>query len=283
MYFFDLTCSQRWKERTSEVIDLRVDDPNAVHCMIQYFYSLMYPSGADNGDSARTAAVSKTAFHTIPSDNYIHLTKQDFVDKSGRVNTSYLNTVEDTLMEEEENLQRTTTVSSDTGNVQQTSSAKYSRDLKLGRLHQDLLVYALSEKYGIPDLKKQAAHHFDQELQQTEMTIDVFDIIGEVYLTTPSQDRGLRDMVVAKVYGEVQHWVKDQQFMKTLSCEGDFCTDLLAYTVKEDLKRYEAALANIDHPGYCGKCQATLILKRWVSRRKNVNIEKYCAKCDPWH
>lgn len=54
--------------------------------------------------------------------------------------------------------------------------------------------------------------------------------------------------------------------MRTLSYEGDFCADLLAYTVKEDRKQYEAVLANIQHPGYCGQCQATLILKRSVSR-----------------
>ena len=38
--------------------------------------------------------------------------------------------------------------------------------------------------------------------------------------------------------------------MEMARSEGDFSADLLAYTVRENLKQYEAALATIQHPGY---------------------------------
>jgi hypothetical protein len=38
--------------------------------------------------------------------------------------------------------------------------------------------------------------------------------------------------------------------------EGDFSADLLVYAVEENKKQYAAALATIEHPGYCNHCQA---------------------------
>ena len=102
-------------------------------------------------------------------------------------------------------------------------------------------------------------------------------------MTTP-RDLVLRDIVTARIYGEIQHWVQNEEFMAMLRGEGEFATDLLSYTVKESLKQHEATLATIQHPGYCDTCQATLVVKRLTSKsRKNVSVQKYCAKCEPWH
>lgn len=229
-----------------------------------------------------TAVASEEAIRNIPSGDHIHIAKQEAVDNLVQTDTSDSIEVEDGLVRAEEDLQGGHKASSATGSDRQMSFTEESREMALGRLHQDLLVYAMGEKYGIPDLKSKAAHHFDKQLQQIEITTDLFVIIQEVYSTTPSQDRGLRDIVVARVYGEIQFWVKEVQFMTTMSCGGDFCADLLAYTVEEDRKQYEAALASIEHPGYCHQCQATLILKRWLSKKRNVQVIKYCARCEPW-
>jgi hypothetical protein len=70
--------------------------------------------------------------------------------------------------------------------------------------------------------------------------------------------------------------------METLRGKADFGMDLLSYTVKENLKQHEATLATIQHPGYCSSCQANLVLKRWLSKRRNVTVKKYCARCEPW-
>lgn len=119
-------------------------------------------------------------------------------------------------------------------------------------------------------------------LEDADLTVEVFSIIRGVSSMTMTQDRVLRDIVTAKFYGEIQHWVQDKEFMETLCDEGDFCADLLSYTIKENLKQYEATVAAIQHPGYCNVCQATLVLKRWVSKRKNVTVKKYYARCEPW-
>ena len=83
------------------MIDLRKDDPNAVHCMIQCFYTLMYPNDADIDDSARTTAVSENTLNSLPSGNDIRLAKQEVVDNSGRANTSHHTEVENALEGEE--------------------------------------------------------------------------------------------------------------------------------------------------------------------------------------
>jgi hypothetical protein len=56
------------------------------------------------------------------------------------------------------------------------------------------------------------------------------------------------------VYGEIQHCVIDDQFMALVTCEGDFYADILAYTVKENLKQCEVALTSVEHLGYCDQC-----------------------------
>jgi hypothetical protein len=62
---------------------------------------------------------------------------------------------------------------------------------------------------------------------------------------TMTQDRVLRDIVTAKFYGEIQHWVQDKEFMEMLRDEGDFCADLLSYTIKENLKRGRWAIRRL--------------------------------------
>lgn len=149
-------------------------------------------------------------------------------------------------------------------------------------LDQDLQVYVLGDKYGIPDLKRKAAQHFEKVLEHVDLTVEVFTIIRGVYSLTIPQDRVLRDSVTARIYSEIQHWVQDKEFMELLRGESEFCMDVLSYTVKENSKQHKAILATIPHPGYCNICQATLVVKRWTSKRRNVSVKKYCTGCEPW-
>jgi len=165
----------------------------------------------------------------------------------------------------------------DESNVGQSAA---TCDVTLSLLDQDLHVHVLGEKYGIPDLKKKAAQHFEKVLEGADSILEVFSIIRGVYSMTMTQDQVLRDIVTAKFYGEIQHWVQDKEFMETLRDEGDFCADLLSCIIKENLKQYEATVATIQHPCYCNVCQATLVLKRWVSKRKNVTVKKYSLLCE---
>jgi hypothetical protein len=143
-------------------------------------------------------------------------------------------------------------------------------------------VYAIADKYGVEGLKSLAQHKFEVRLHEIDLETDVFAVINEVYSSTPNSDRRLRDLIVAKMYSEIKFWVMQEAFLNCFHHSSDFCKDLFQYTVHKDFENYEAAIANISHPGYCESCQATLVLRRTVSRRKNVHVDKYCAKCDPW-
>lgn len=66
--------------------------------------------------------------------------------------------------------------------------------------------------------------------------------MGQIYgritnYAMPPHDRGLRDIVVARVHGEIQYWVLEKQLMAGLSSAADFCADLLSYTVKNGQER----------------------------------------------
>lgn len=242
------------KENTTREIDLRNDDPSAVDSMIHYFYTLVYPDEVDFHDPVTLAANAESKDHPQEEDRSAEAT--------------------DSIPESQSQVVQT--------NEAPPDSIDKSQELVQRHLHKDLLVYALADKYGVTDLKEKAARHFDEMLGHGELSLDIFDIVREVYSTTQSHDRGLRDIVIAKVHSEIQHWTGEMVFMETLASEGEFCADLLHYTVKQDMKHYEAALATIEHPGYCETCSATLIVKKWMSKRKNLTTKTYCARCEPW-
>lgn len=248
--------------------------------MIQYLYTLAYPEEqADSIDVSKpspkpTVPVGPLILDTVPNDP-VEATL-DAVDADAGV------AVDTTLLVDDENHGVTAQDANPTQTEPNVDELAPDQDLSLTILEQDLQVYTLGEKYGIPDLKMKAARHFEKVLEDIDLNMKIFDVIQGVYSKTIPPDCVLREMVTARIYGEIQHWIQNSEFKETLRCEGDFCTDLLAYVVKESSKQYDAALATIEHPGYCNECRATLVLKRWVSKRKNVNIRKYCARCEPW-
>ena len=245
--------------------------------MIQYFYTLSYPENSsdpieDKESSSQPATVPE--INSGPATNGVEEVTLGVVDPYGGDGFA--------VLDEEVNQAAAAQEANPTQPEADIDQSVATRELPLSSLNQDLQVYVLADKYSIPDLKKKAAQHFEKELENADLTIEIFDVIRDIYSLTLPQDRVLRDIVIARTYAEIQHWVTDEKFMEMTSGEGDFSADLLAYTVRENLKQYEAALATIEHPGYCSVCQATLVLKQWVSKRRNLNIRKYCAKCEPW-
>jgi len=144
-------------------------------------------------------------------------------------------------------------------------------------------VYALAEKCAIKALMILAREKFQKALENVDVNTRLFEVVEEIYSSTPDHVRAVRDIIVAKVYSGIHQWLQQTGFHRSLTRTSSFCADLLEETVREDLKRYEQAIADVQHPGYCNSCRATLVTKHTVSRRKNVHLEKYCAKCDPWH
>lgn len=143
----------------------------------------------------------------------------------------------------------------------------------------DARVYSLGDKFYIAGLKDVACRKFERGLKQVDVEKDLIPIIAEIYGSTPAQDRGLRDLILGKIYEEIQYWVMDGEFMDAASGIHGFYGDLLQHTVKRDLEKFDQALSAIQHQGYCARCSDELVLRKTISRRRNVQIEKYCAKC----
>lgn len=248
--------------------------------MIQYLYTLAYPE--EPADSIHVSKLSPKPTVPVgplildPVPNDLEEATLDAVDGDARV------AADNTALFDDENHGVTAQDSNPTQAEPNVDELAADHALSVAILDQDLQVYTLGEKYGIQDLKKKAARHFEKVLEDIDLNMKIFDVIQGVYSKTIPPDCVLREMVTARIYGEIQHWIQNSEFKETLRCEGDFCTDLLANVVKESSKQYDAALATIEHPGYCNECRATLVLKRRVSKRKNANIRKYCARCEPW-
>ena len=249
--------------------------------MIQYLYTLRYPEEPAEPIEDSTVSADHISFEKVAKDLGEVAHDLDEITLNA-VDADAETAVDSAILDEDENRG---VIAQDPPQTQAESNVDQSAvtcDMSLSLLDQDLQVYVLGEKYGIPDLKKKAAQHFEKVLENADLTVEIFSIIRGVYSMTRPQDRMLRDILTAKLYGEIQHWVQDEEFMETLRGEGDFGVDLLSYTVKESSKQHEATLATIQHPGYCNVCQATLVLKRWMSKRRNVTVRKYCARCEPW-
>ena len=71
----------------------------------------------------------------------------------------------------------------------------------VSELHTHAQMYALGDEYDIHDLKEEALWKFERAIEAKEgisdELTDVIEVIPTVYETTPDNDRGLRDAVVA--------------------------------------------------------------------------------------
>jgi hypothetical protein len=89
-------------------------------------------------------------------------------------------------------------------------------------------VYALGEKYGIRGLKKAAKGKFESEIESGTVGIDDFaEAAEEVYTSTISDDRGLRDVVVKIIEQDIlllDHVVVQEAMRAT-----DLALDVLLY------------------------------------------------------
>ncbi|KAF5561715.1 kelch repeat BTB domain-containing protein [Fusarium napiforme] len=89
-------------------------------------------------------------------------------------------------------------------------------------------VYALGEKYGMQGLKNVARGAFESEIQSGNVGVDDFaEAVEEVYTSTVSEDRGLRDVLVRMIEQDIlllEHGVV-REVMRTTN----FALDVLLY------------------------------------------------------
>jgi hypothetical protein len=89
-------------------------------------------------------------------------------------------------------------------------------------------VYALGEKYSIEGLKKEAQKKFESEIVSGNVVVDDFaEAVEEVYTSTVSEDRGLRDVVVRMIEQDIL--LLDQVVVREVMRATDFGLDVLLY------------------------------------------------------
>ncbi|KAF5620787.1 kelch repeat and BTB domain protein [Fusarium sp. NRRL 52700] len=89
-------------------------------------------------------------------------------------------------------------------------------------------VYALGEKYGIQGLKKAAKGAFESEIQSGNVGVDEFaEAVEEVYTSTVSEDRGLRNVVVKMIEQDIL--LLDHVVVREVMRATDFALDVLLY------------------------------------------------------
>jgi hypothetical protein len=107
----------------------------------------------------------------------------------------------------------------------------------------NVLVYAIAEKYGIAELKELAEAKFQGRARSLLSAMEFPKIIRELYRSTPSSDRGLRD-IVSQVCAQQGRRIIDSPDLNAIIVEaGEFGLDLLREVLKYETGRVEKEVA----------------------------------------
>jgi hypothetical protein len=107
----------------------------------------------------------------------------------------------------------------------------------------NVLVYAIAEKYGIAELKEMAKAKFQSRAGSLLSAKEFPEIIKELYRSTPSSDRGLRD-IVSQVCAQQGRTIVDSPDLNTVIVKiGEFGLDLLREVLEYENMRVEEAVA----------------------------------------
>ncbi|KAI9781527.1 MAG: hypothetical protein M1839_005942 [Geoglossum umbratile] len=189
--FFAAACDGKFKEGITSEIELPDDDPETVQRMLSFLYT------CDYNDELHINAPDK--LHTIaPVED-----------------TMIISTGEDTM----------SITSTDSQSKQQTPFFHGDWPLNDAPLFSAIHVYAIADKYDIPDLKKFAKRRFeDWAAKGIWLRKDFSAIIRAVFELTPDDKLGLREIVTWHFHcngPDIGLYHKDK-FFTELQHQGDF-------------------------------------------------------------
>ncbi|KAL8749685.1 MAG: hypothetical protein Q9184_006710 [Pyrenodesmia sp. 2 TL-2023] len=176
--FFAAACDGGFKEARNATIDLSEDDPDTIQRMLVYLYTADYDD-EDSGQivptkviNARAGNESRTGPGTqgLEKNSIHHKPAQT----SAKSTVATVDPIEDEIDESP----------SDAGEKRTSAPLK------------NVLVYALAEKYDLQPLKELARCKFEIRSAESWQVNDIVDVLKAVYGTTPSTDRGLRDIII---------------------------------------------------------------------------------------
>lgn len=145
----------------------------------------------------------------------------------------------------------------------------------------DAQVYQIADKYDIPALKSHSIEKFRDAIT-TGWSMDDFPLaISVVYSTTPSRDRGLRDLAVETSRKNIDKLLQRDGFCELLRETADFSADLIPflcgkvsetsmqrYTCPSCSYHFRAELSGNSYY-YCLNCGGQYSSSNWNSYRVN--------------
>ena len=93
-------------------------------------------------------------------------------------------------------------------------------------------VYAIADKYDIPPLKRLAKERFETWAEKNWAREDFSDIVREIFESTPTSDRGLRDIAIRIVALHADVLTKKYEFRPVIEEVGDLGLSTLCQLLK---------------------------------------------------
>jgi len=210
-HFFAAACDGPFQESINKEITLEEDDAHAVERMLAYLYTSEYCDENYSGSAAVEVSPEEGPWPANESE-----------DKERSISPS-----------------QATTGEQDDPFVADDPSVAVDEPSLLN----NVLVYAIAEKYGITELKEMAKAKFQDRAGSLLSAEEFPEIIRELYRSTPSSDRGLRD-IVSQVCAAQGRTIIDSPDLNAIIVEiGEFGLDLLREVLNYENRRVEEAVA----------------------------------------
>lgn len=127
-------------------------------------------------------------------------------------------------------------------------------------------VYSIADKYDVQALKKQAKRKFENTVQNCWDMDDIPDAVAQVYASTLTSDRGLREVVSAVAGKNISRLLSKQKFRDVLQETTGFASDLVEGLTRERLENQKSYK--------CPHCY-----KIWDYTALSDNTHYYCIHC----
>ncbi|KAL8734282.1 MAG: hypothetical protein Q9181_003249 [Wetmoreana brouardii] len=212
--FFAAACDGNFKEARDSRIDLSEDDPDALERMLKYLYTADY----DDMDHVQREGNKKTQ-NEDQSSSAADLWSAYPKDDGGSVLESSTEAL---------------SIRSCEDGKEPDSEAGERRRLAVSAPLNNVLVYALAEKYDIQTLKILSQAKFRSCSQEEWNDDDILTVLQLIYETTPGTDRGLRDIILNICSKHRDGLIRNTRFPGVLEKDSLLAYDMLIQ-IKKDL------------------------------------------------
>ncbi len=128
-------------------------------------------------------------------------------------------------------------------------------------------VYGTADKYGVMPLRSVAKVMFNKAVRTCWDMDDFARVIAEVYSSTPSTDRGLRDIVVEVAHEHIEALLKKVDFRVVLEETAGFAADVTQLMVQK-------IRSSTNTMYQCPSCK-----KQWQAVLSSQSRGHHCLQC----